>query len=76
LTSSHPYDGTYKEFKVTFKHFGINAKRATVTTPDAFPAAIDRRTKAIFIEKSLANDIPALAKVVQASGIPLIVDNT
>lgn len=55
-------------FAVTFKHFGIGVKWVTDTTPEAFAAAIDDKTKAIFIE-SIANpkyqlfDILALAKV-------------
>ncbi|KNZ75056.1 O-acetylhomoserine (thiol)-lyase [Termitomyces sp. J132] len=49
--------------------------------PDTFAAAIDDKTKAIFVE-AVANpdyvlfDIPALAKVAHEHKIPLIVDNT
>jgi len=56
---------------VTFKHFGIGVKWVTETTPEAFAAAIDEKTKAIFIE-SIANpkyhvfDIAAVAKVVES----------
>lgn len=52
---------------MTFKHFGIGVKWVTETTPEAFAAAIDDKTKAIYVE-SIANpkynvsDIPALAK--------------
>ena len=53
---------------VTFKHYGIGVKWVTENTPEAYAAAIDEKTKAIYIE-SIANpkyrvtDIPALAKV-------------
>jgi O-acetylhomoserine/O-acetylserine sulfhydrylase len=56
---------------VTFKHFGIGVNWVTDATPEAFAAAIDEKTKAIFIEsitnpKYLVFDIPAIAKVCRA----------
>jgi O-acetylhomoserine/O-acetylserine sulfhydrylase len=53
---------------VTFKHFGIGVKWVTDNTPAAFAAAIDDKTKAIYVEsianpKYLVSDLPALAKV-------------
>ncbi|KAF5350908.1 hypothetical protein D9758_010512 [Tetrapyrgos nigripes] len=81
VSSSYLYGGTYNQFKVTFKKYGINVKWVTDDKPESFAAAIDERTKGIFIE-SIANpgynvyDIPALAKVAHDHGIPLIVDNT
>ncbi|RXW20846.1 hypothetical protein EST38_g5025 [Candolleomyces aberdarensis] len=81
VSTSYLYGGTYNQFKVTFKQFGIGVKWVTETTPEAFAAVIDERTKAIYVE-SIANpkynlsDIPTLAKVAHDHGIPLIVDNT
>ncbi|KAG6915537.1 hypothetical protein DXG01_011002 [Tephrocybe rancida] len=81
VSSTHMYGGTYNQFKVTFKNFGIGCHFVTGFTPEDFAAAIDDKTKAIFIE-SVANpdyimfDIPALAKVAHDHNIPLIVDNT
>ncbi|KAH6905270.1 Cys/Met metabolism PLP-dependent enzyme-domain-containing protein [Coprinopsis sp. MPI-PUGE-AT-0042] len=81
VSTSYLYGGTYNQFKVTFKKFGIGVKWVTETTPEAFAAAIDEKTKAIYVE-SISNpkyniaDIPALAKVAHDHGIPLIVDNT
>ncbi|KAF5392061.1 hypothetical protein D9757_003293 [Collybiopsis confluens] len=72
---------TYNQFKVTLKKYGVTTKFVTTTDPAAFEAAIDDKTKAIFIE-SITNpkynviDIPALAKIAHDHGIPLIVDNT
>ena len=58
---------------MTFKHYGIGVKWVTEDTPEAFAAAIDEKTKAIYVE-SIANpkyrvsDIPALAKVLDMHG--------
>jgi len=81
VSTSYLYGGTYNQFKVTFKQFGIGVKWVTEPSPEAFAAAIDDRTKAIFIEsianpKYVVNDIPMLAKIAHDHGIPLIVDNT
>ncbi|KAF8804115.1 O-acetylhomoserine ami [Phlegmacium glaucopus] len=81
VSTSYLYGGTYNQFKVTFKHYGITVKWVTEATPEAFAAAIDEKTKAIYVEsianpKYLVSDIPALAKVAHDHGIPLIVDNT
>ena len=62
------YGGTYNEFKVTFKKFGIGVNWVTEDDPAAFAKAIDEKTKAIYVE-TIANpgftlsNIPALSKV-------------
>ncbi|SJL06573.1 probable O-acetylhomoserine (thiol)-lyase [Armillaria ostoyae] len=81
VSSSYLYGGTYNQFKVTFKKFGIGVKFVTDNDPKSFAAAINDKTKAIYIE-SITNpkynvlDIPALAQVAHDHGIPLVVDNT
>ncbi|KAH0835645.1 Cys/Met metabolism PLP-dependent enzyme-domain-containing protein [Lanmaoa asiatica] len=66
---------------VTFKKYGIGVKFVKGDDPKDFEAAIDERTKAIFVE-SIGNPkynvapIPELAKIAHDNGIPLIVDNT
>ncbi|KAG5727448.1 O-acetylhomoserine (thiol)-lyase [Termitomyces sp. T112] len=81
VSSTHLYGGTYNQLKVTFKNFGISCHFVEGFDPDTFAAAIDDKTKAIFVE-AVANpdyvlfDIPALAKVAHEHKIPLIVDNT
>ncbi|KAF9466800.1 Cys/Met metabolism PLP-dependent enzyme-domain-containing protein [Collybia nuda] len=75
------YGGTYNQFKVTFKKFGIGVNWVTDISPEAFAAAINEKTKAIFVEtignpKYIVVDLPAIAKVAHDHGIPLIVDNT
>ncbi|MCB1335908.1 MAG: O-acetylhomoserine aminocarboxypropyltransferase/cysteine synthase [Maritimibacter sp.] len=81
VTSTRLYGGTYTQFTHVFRRFGWTAKFVDFDDPAAVAAAIDDNTRAIFCE-SIANpagvptDIPAIAKVADAAGIPLVVDNT
>ncbi|KAL1705798.1 Cys/Met metabolism PLP-dependent enzyme-domain-containing protein [Schizophyllum commune] len=81
VSTSYLYGGSYNQFKVTFKKYGIETRFVTGTNPEDFIPAINEKTKAIYIE-SIANpkfnvfDIPAIAKVAHDHGIPLIIDNT
>ncbi|KAJ3806631.1 Cys/Met metabolism PLP-dependent enzyme-domain-containing protein [Lentinula lateritia] len=66
---------------VTLKKYGIYVKFVTEPDPAAFAAAIDERTKAIYIEsitnpKYHVSDIPVLAEIAHRHNIPLVVDNT
>jgi O-acetylhomoserine (thiol)-lyase len=75
------YGGSINQFSQGFAKFGWQVKWADTREPDSFRAAIDGRTRAVFIE-SLANpggivsDIEAIAGHAHAAGVPLIVDNT
>ena len=81
VASSNLYGGTYNQLKVLFPRLGIQTKFVEGTEPSAFAAAIDDKTKALYVE-SIGNprytvpDFEALAKVAHDAGIPLIVDNT
>ncbi|KAF9236928.1 O-acetylhomoserine ami [Melanogaster broomeanus] len=81
VSSSYLYGGTYNQFKVTFKKFGIGVKFVHGDDPAGFAAAIDENTKATYVE-SIGNPkynvapIPEIAKIAHDNGIPLIVDNT
>ncbi|KAG9312557.1 O-acetylhomoserine ami [Chiua virens] len=81
ISTSYLYGGTYNQFKVTFKKFGIGVKFVHGDDPKDFQAAIDEKTKAIYVE-SIGNPkynvapIPELARIAHDHGIPLIVDNT
>ncbi|KAG8951468.1 Homocysteine synthase [Tulasnella sp. 424] len=81
VSTSFLYGGTYNQFKVLFKKFGIAVKFVDGDKPEDLAAAIDEKTKAVYIE-SIGNPkyniprIPEIAKVAHAAGIPLIVDNT
>ncbi|KAG6811366.1 hypothetical protein H0H92_007751 [Tricholoma furcatifolium] len=75
VSTSFLYGGTYNQFKVTFKKFGIGVNWVTENKPEAFAAAIDEKTKAIYVE-SIANPKYNLLQIAHDAGIPLIVDNT
>ncbi|NTW63655.1 MAG: O-acetylhomoserine aminocarboxypropyltransferase/cysteine synthase, partial [Chlorobiaceae bacterium] len=81
VSSSYLYGGTYNQFKVTFPRLGIKVKIVEGQSPEAFRAAIDEQTKALYVE-SIGNpafhvpDFEALSGLAREHGIPLIVDNT
>lgn len=81
VASTRLYGGTLTQFSQTIKRFGWSATFVDLDDEAAVKAAINGDTRAIFCE-SIANpggyvtDIPAMAKIADAAGIPLIVDNT
>lgn len=81
VVSTRLYGGSITQFSQTIKRFGWSAKFVDFEDIDAVAAAIDEDTRAVFCE-SVANpggyvtDLPAVAKVAEAAGLPLIVDNT
>lgn len=81
VASTRLYGGTVQQFTNTIRKFGWSAKFVDTDDLDAVKAAIDDDTRAVFCE-SIANpggyvtDLPALASIADAAGVPLIVDNT
>ena len=81
VASTRLYGGTVTQFSQTIKRFGWSAKFVDMDDEKAVTEAIDENTRAVFCE-SIANpggyitDIPAMAKIADDAGIPLIVDNT
>ena len=81
VVSTRLYGGSITQFTQTIKRFGWSAHFVDTENLNAVKAAIDDGTRAIFCE-SIANpggyltDIPALAEIANAAGVPLIVDNT
>jgi len=81
VSSPFLYGGTYNQFSVSFKRFGIQVKFTDGDKPEAFEAQIDENTKAIYLE-TLGNprlnipDFEKIAAVAQKHNIPFIVDNT
>ncbi|MEZ6029639.1 MAG: O-acetylhomoserine aminocarboxypropyltransferase/cysteine synthase family protein [Hyphomonadaceae bacterium] len=81
VSSNRLYGGTITQFSQTIKRFGWSAKFVDFDDIDAVKAAIDGDTRAIFCE-TIANpggyitDLDAIAKIADAAGLPLIVDNT
>ncbi|MDO9526013.1 MAG: aminotransferase class I/II-fold pyridoxal phosphate-dependent enzyme, partial [Gemmobacter sp.] len=81
IASTRLYGGTVQQFSNTIRKFGWSAKFVDFDDLAALEAAVDDNTRAIFCE-SIANpggyitDIPAVAKIADKVGLPLIVDNT
>lgn len=81
VASTRLYGGTVTQFGHSVKRFGWSTKFVDLDDTDAVRAAIDDNTRAIFCE-SISNpggyvtDIPAMAKIAEEFGLPLIVDNT
>ena len=75
------YGGSLNQMNEAFRKFGWETRFVDADDPDNVAAAMDSKTRCVFIE-SLANpggvvsDISAIADVAHAGGVPLIVDNT
>ncbi|MFW5681253.1 MAG: O-acetylhomoserine aminocarboxypropyltransferase [Pseudomonadota bacterium] len=81
VASSKLYGGSISQMTQTFPQFGWETKFVDPRDPAAFDAAIDERTRAVFIESAsnpdgIVSDLRAIADVAHAHGIPLVVDNT
>lgn len=78
VSTTNLYGGTYNQLKVFLPRLGINTKFVNGDKPEDFAAAIDEKTKAVYIE-SIGNpkynipDFEAIAKVAHEAGVPLIV---
>ncbi|KAJ5833180.1 Cys/Met metabolism PLP-dependent enzyme-domain-containing protein [Penicillium riverlandense] len=81
VSTSNLYGGTYNQFKVMLPRLGIKTKFINGENPADIAAAIDDRTKAVYVE-TIGNprynvpDFEAIAKVAHEKGVPLVVDNT
>jgi len=75
------YGGTYNLFAGTLPKLGIQTKFVAPDNLENFAAAINNKTRAIFVE-SIGNpginliDLDALSAIAHENGLPLIVDNT
>lgn len=75
------YGGTATLFTHTFKKFGISVSFVDPDDFNGYNAAIDHKTKAIFIE-SIGNpginipDFERIAAIAKAHQVPIVVDNT
>jgi len=81
VSSSSLYGGTYNLFHYTLPKLGISVRFVDCSKPEQFAAAIDERTKAVFLE-TIGNprldvaDIRGISDLAHAQGVPVIVDNT
>lgn len=75
------YGGTYGVLRHVLERFGVAASFVDSTDPDAVRAALRPETALVWAE-TIANpttavaDLPALAAICRASGVPLVVDST
>jgi O-acetylhomoserine (thiol)-lyase len=81
ISSPYLYGGSFNQFKVTFKQYGIQCKFAKTDKVEDFEKLIDDNTKALYIE-TIGNpsfsipDFKAFKKLSDKYGIPVVVDNT
>ena len=81
VASTKLYGGSINQFNHAFKNYGWQVRWANPDEPESFKAAINDKTRAIFME-SIANpggvvsDLDAIAKIAKDARLPLIVDNT
>jgi len=81
VSASTLYGGTFSQFDVTFRKFGINTIFVDSNDPENFRKAITKNTKALYVEtigNPLNNvaDIEAIGAIAKNAGIPLVVDST
>ncbi len=81
VSSPFLYGGTFNQFKVSFKNFGIDARFAAGNDAADFEKLIDEKTKALYVE-TIGNpgfnipDFEKLSALAKKHNLPLIVDNT
>ena len=81
VTGDKLYGGTYTQFTVPLKRFGIEARFVDSRDPANFERAIDENTRLVYTEsignpKGNVDDFEAIADVAHRHGLPLIIDNT
>jgi O-acetylhomoserine (thiol)-lyase len=81
VASRKLYGGSINQLGQSFKRMGWGVTFIDSDEASDFAAAIDDKTRAVFVE-SIANpggvitDMAAIAEVAHAAGVPLVVDNT
>lgn len=81
VASNKLYGGSLNQMGHSYKKFGWKAHFVDPDKPENFAAAMNDKTRAIFLE-NLANpggvivDVEAVAEVAHDAGVPLIVDST
>ena len=81
VSSNNLYGGSYTMFDSILPRFGITARFVDSRKPENFKKAINKKTRAVYIE-TIGNpvldftDIAAVAEIAHEAGLPLIVDST
>src|SRR5689334_6624617 len=81
VSASTLYGGTYSQFDVTFRKFGIDTTFVDPDDPQNFRRALKPNTKVIYAETAgnpriNVLDIAAVAAIAKGAGVPLVLDNT
>ncbi len=81
LSSSSLFGGTFSLFRDTLANYGIASRFVDPTDIGAMKAAVNERTRLIFVEtignpKMDVPDIGAISDVAREAGVPLMVDAT
>ncbi len=81
VSANNLYGGTFTQFDAILPQFGITTKFVDPARPENFEAAINSKTRAIFVE-TIGNpaldvaDLKAISGVAKKYHIPLIADST
>src|SRR3954468_15856143 len=81
VTSSALYGGTYTQFDITLRRWGVDVVFVDSDDPENFRRAITPQTRVLYGE-TIGNprisvfDIAAIADIAHEAGLPLMVDNT
>ena len=81
VSSNALYGGTYTQFDVTLRRWGVDVTFVDPDDPENFRRAITDRTKVLYgetIGNPVCNvlDIAGVAAVAREAGVPLMIDNT
>ncbi len=81
VTTRWIFGNTYSLFEQTFKPWGLETRYVDMTDAKALAAAIDDKTRAIFLEvitnpQLQVADIDAIASIAHAHGVPVVLDGT
>jgi O-acetylhomoserine (thiol)-lyase len=81
VSSSALYGGTYTQFDITLRRWGVDVVFVDPSDPENFRRAITPQTRVIYGE-TIGNpqisvlDIRAVADIAHEAGVPLMIDNT
>jgi O-acetylhomoserine (thiol)-lyase len=81
VSSSALYGGTYTQFDITLRRWGVDVVFVDPSDPENFRRALTPRTRALYGE-TIGNpridvlDIAAVAAIAREAGVPLMIDNT
>src|SRR5512140_1496932 len=81
VATTNLYGGTYNLLHYTLARYGIEARFVDSSDPAAVAAAIDDRTRLVYLEsignpRNNVDDFEAIAGVAHEHRLPLVVDNT